>query len=118
MPSRRSYWLLAFAVLTLIAGVAWQSYTGRVKLRDDAINGCLRSQLDRAGLTELNRDVGVFATNASVARRADGDVKVADAYDKVVIRTQERTADLRRRLPPNLECEMAYPHPSLLPWAG
>lgn len=117
MP-RRDLYLLALAMAILLAGTTWQSYEGRVKLRGDTVRGCLRSQLDRAGLADLNDDVGSFASDASAARRADGNSATADRYLRIAGHTAGRSADLRRRLPPSLECEQAYPHPSLLPWAG
>lgn len=117
MP-RRDLLVLALAMVILLGGTTWQSYEGRVKLRGDAVNGCLRSQLDRAGLAELNDDVGSFATDASRARRADGNAATADRYMTIAGHTSERSKDLRRRLPPALECDKAFPHPSLFPWAG
>jgi hypothetical protein len=115
---RRSYWLLGLAAFVLILGVAGQSYAGRVKLRDDAVRGCLRSQLDRRGLSDLNADVASFAGDASAARRADGNARTAGRYAAIAGRADARTRELALRLPPRLECENAYPHPSLLPWAG
>lgn len=118
MPSRRPYWLLVIAGLIMAAGIIAQSYGGRVQLRDDAVQGCLRSQLDRRGLASLNKDVAKFAGDASVARRADGNQTTANSYLAIALRANGRTAELSARLPPRLECESAYPHPSLLPWAG
>lgn len=117
MP-RRDLLILAAAGLILAAGIVWQSYQGRAKLRDDAVRGCLRSQIDRRGLASLNSDVASFSGDAAIARRADGNAVTADRYARISRRADARSTELASRLPPKLECEDAYPHPSLAPWAG
>ncbi|WP_026912328.1 hypothetical protein [Patulibacter minatonensis] len=118
MIRKRSLWLLVLAGVVLACAIVAQSYGGRVKLRNDAVRGCERSQLDRRGLAALNTDVSSFAGDASVARRADGNTRTADRYLRIARRADDRTIELAARLPPRLECQQAYPYPSLLPWAG
>jgi hypothetical protein len=117
MP-RRDLVLLMAAMLLVTAGVVWQSYTGRAKLRNDTVRGCVRSQQDRRGLQKLNTDVSRFADDAAAARRADGNAVTADRYALIARRAEDRTLELAERLPPKLSCDQAFPHPSLLPWAG
>jgi hypothetical protein len=106
---------IAAALLLLIAAVFWQSYDGRRELRAAAVRDCQLNQAGRLDAIGRDRDLVDFARRASVARAADGDLLVAQEYERIASRAEDRIGRTRLRRAEAGPCEQAIPSPSPLP---
>lgn len=92
--------VLAFAAIAiaLFAYTAWQSYDGRVRLREGQLAGCERGKLDRAANAAGWR-------TAERARRATGtptDLAAADRYSAIAAGLEQRS---------RIDCARVFPDP-------
>lgn len=91
------------SILLLFVYTLWQSYEGRVDLRDSQVAGCQRALKDRKANAAGWR-------TAEGARRNSGalnDLRAADQYAGIVSGLEERAG---------IDCERAFPKPTLLPF--
>jgi len=91
---------ICFGVMILLwAYVLWQSYEGRVDLVGNSRTACERNKLDR----QANASGWRIAEGA---RRADGQIEVANEYAKIATGLEERS---------KIDCTKAFPKASLIP---
>jgi hypothetical protein len=91
---------ICFGVMILLwAYVLWQSYEGRVDLVSNSRTACERNKLDRKANASGWRI-------AEGARRADGQIRVANEYAKIATGLEERS---------RINCQEAFPKASLIP---
>lgn len=98
---RRAAIALATIAAVLFVYTIWQSYAGRVALRDSQVAGCERAKSDR----HVN---ALGWRTAEAARRASGtadDLVAANRYDNIAGSLEARAS---------IDCNTAFPHPTLL----
>lgn len=104
---------LGVAILILVAAVFYQSYVGRLDLRDSNIAGCERAKLDRSANVDAwtaARKARRELSNDPTASRSQREDAAAAAI------TYTQTIDsLRSRLDRPFNCRVAFPAPSPIP---
>lgn len=92
--------LIGMTVQLLVIGyVFYQSYSGRVDVVESQRKGCKRGKLDRG-------DNAAGWRIAENARRADGQIEVANKYKKIASGLEKRS---------RIHCDDVYPKASFLP---
>jgi hypothetical protein len=86
-------------LLVVVVYVFWQSYAGRVDLISSQRAGCERGKLDRTVNAQGWRI-------AEAARRAEGQVVVANKYKHIAQSLEERS---------RINCTKVYPNPGFFP---
>lgn len=99
------------AILMIFAYTIWQSYEGRVGIRNATVAGCERSKLDRAANAAGWTAHATYINHVTSAASVQEDVKSAA---RVAVRTYIRISrELRERA--HIDCSSAFPKTSLFP---
>lgn len=108
--------LLTGMIITLVllfCAFYIQAYTTAVDIHDAQVSGCERSKLDRRATLDRDKDLSEFFNAAARARLADGNEDVARQYTEFARRAQDRRKATVVRV---VDCQDAYPKPSLVPF--
>jgi hypothetical protein len=107
--------LVAAALLLIITnGTIWaQSYQGRVDLHRAQLAGCHRGIADR--LVHLRESEASWKANLIVASDPRQPAVTRSARRDQAVAEELAVKSYRTRVPPALDCDKAFPGPSLLP---
>jgi hypothetical protein len=113
-------WAAPLGLAMLLAAIWASSYTGRVQIYDNALAGCVRGQIQRAGDIDQDTDLAAFEGLARIRALRAGDNDIARGYaileDRAQRRAQTSTALLvvcidANKPPKILEFRSLTPHP-------
>lgn len=119
-------WLALLAVLVALVVIDYRGSIDQWKSNSRNCEISQRSRVDvinrEQDLSGIANDLREFGVRAAAARAADGDTEVAESYQQIASRAQQRSKNARERMwraearQKETQCSKLYPKPTLNPF--